>query len=124
MKHLLLLVLVAITACQGNGRVVRGIFTVDGIPRPGVQVYLPSDVHDFTTCSSARLSATTNNAGEFNTRATGFPIRPCFVVDGVTFSTFSIVDDGTRKPIELKCELPLVVTGHFEDGHICYGRRR
>ena len=124
MKYFLLLSSVLIAGCQGSGRDVSGTFTVDGEPMAGVQVYLPTDVGDFTTCGNAPLAATTNNAGEFHARASKFPVRPCFIVNGVTYSTFFIVDDGTKEPIHLSCNLPLVVTGHFEDGQICHSRRK
>ena len=120
MRHLLLLMLVALAGCKDSGRVVSGTFTVDGKPKSGVQVFLTNDLGDFSTCGDARPVSTTNAAGEFSARASKFPIRPCFLVDGVTYSTFVIIDDHTQDPIHLSCKLPLVMTGHFEDGNICY----
>lgn len=120
MKHLLLLTTLLVTGCGDSGREVSGTFQVNEKPKAGVKVFLSSDLDDFSTCGKARLAATTDEAGKFNARASNFPIRPCFIVDGVTYSTFFIVDDHTKEPIQLSCRLPLVVTGHFEDGHICY----
>ncbi len=48
-----------------------------------------------------------------------FPVRPCFVVDGVTYSTFAIVDDRSGSPIFLSCALPLTDTNDYDGGHAC-----
>lgn len=124
MKHLLLLIVLITTGCQENGRVVDGVFSVDGQPRGGVKVYLHGELTGPSSCGGAPLSAITNDAGEFSAVVHKFPITPCFIFDGTAYSTFLIVDDGTQDQIHLDCRLPLVVTGHFEDGHICYPRHR
>ena len=120
MKYLPLLFCLMIAGCQDSGRIVEGTFTVDGRPKSGVEVRLPYDLEDFSNCSGAPVAAVTDESGRFRATARELPIRPCFTVDGKIYSTFFIVDDGTSDPISLRCKLPLVVTGHFEDGHVCY----
>jgi hypothetical protein len=119
MKRLVVLVVLTCSGCVSAGREVIGTFTVDGVPRAGVLVYFPTNLDDFSDCGNARPAATTNAAGQFMTHVRSFPVRPCFHVDGKTYSTFFTVDNGAREPIRLTCELPLVTTGHPEDGHIC-----
>jgi hypothetical protein len=63
----------------------------------------------------------TDQYGKFTARATEYPIRPCFTVDGKIYSDFFIVNDHKEDPIKLRCNLPLGTSGHFEDGHVCYG---
>ena len=119
MKILLPLLLMTIVGCHQGDRIISGTFTVDGKREAGVQVYLPSDVEDFSRCGDSPLVTTTNEAGEFRALISRFPVRPCFVADGVMYSTFAVLDDGTDDEIHISCELPLLVTGHFEDGSIC-----
>jgi hypothetical protein len=109
-----------IAGCQQSGRLVEGTFVVNGRPKAGVEVRLPDDLKDFSSCGQAPLAAVTNQTGQFKAIARRFPIRPCFNVDGKIYSTMFIVDDGTQEPIKLRCSLPLGTTGHFEDGQICY----
>ena len=123
MKHLLLLTTLMTAGCQDSGRAVEGVFTVDGQPKAGVEVYLHGDLEGSASCGNTPPSAITDEDGKFSAIAYRFPIAPCFVTDGAAYSTFLVVSDGTKEPIQLVCKLPLVVTGHFEDGHICYPRR-
>ncbi|HEY5781504.1 MAG TPA: hypothetical protein VIT66_06520 [Lysobacter sp.] len=120
MKLLPLFLCLLITGCHEPGRVVVGTFLVDGEPKSGVEVRLPNNLEDFSDCGGAQLSAVTDQSGKFTASTTKFPIRPCFTVDGKIYSDFFVVDDGKQDPIKLRCELPLVVTGHFEDGHVCH----
>jgi len=118
----LIAALLALTAagCHPADQVVEGTFVVDGTPRSGIEVRLPTDVNDLADCGKAPLAAITNQTGEFKVVARAFPIRPCFKVNGKIYSDMLIVDDGKRDVIRLRCSLPLRVTGHFEDGHVCY----
>ena len=109
-----------VSGCQPAGRSVEGVFTVNGEPRAGVEVRLSSNLEDFSNCGKAPLAAVTDQAGEFKAIVRKLPIRPCFDVDGKTYSTMFVVDDGETSPIKLKCRLPLETTGHFEDSQICY----
>ena len=120
MKLFPLLLCLTIAGCQETARLVEGTFIVDGMPRSGVEVRMPNDIEDFSNCGGAPLAAVTDQSGKFTTSTTKFPIRPCFTVDGKTYSDFFVVDDGKQEPIKLRCRLPLVVTAHFEDGHVCY----
>ena len=120
MKLLSVLICFVLTGCHEPGRVVEGEFVVNGKPKSGVEVRLPSNLEDFSNCGGAPLVAVTDRSGKFTTSTTKFPIRPCFTVDGKIYSDFFVVDDGKQDPITLRCELPLAVTGHFEDGHVCY----
>jgi hypothetical protein len=120
MKILSLFICLMISGCHEPGRVVTGTFAVDGKPKSGVEVRLPSNLEDFSNCGDAPLSTVTDQSGKFITSTTKFPIRPCFTVDGKIYSDFIVVDDGKQDPITLRCKLPLTVTGHFEDGHVCY----
>jgi len=120
MRLLYLLLCFMMAGCHEPGRVVEGTFTVDGKPKSGVEVRLPNNLEDFSNCGGAPLAAVTDQTGKFTASTSAFPIRPCFSVDGKIYSDFFVVDDGKNNPIELRCELPLVVTEHFEDGHVCY----
>src|SRR3546814_3450662 len=124
MKLLSVLICLVLTGCHEPGRVVEGTFVVDGKPKSGVEVRLPNNLEDFSNCGSAPLAAVTDRSGKFTASTAKFPIRPCFTVDGKIYSDFIVVDDGQQDPIILRCELPLTVTGHFEDGHVCYCRQR
>ena len=120
MKISPLLIFLMIVGCSDHGRVVEGTFVVNGKPKSGVEVRLPNNLEDFSNCGGAPLLAVTDRSGNFKASTTKFPIRPCFTVDGKIYSDFFVVDDRKQDPIKLRCELPLVVTGHFEDGHVCY----
>jgi hypothetical protein len=120
MKLYPLILCFAFAGCYQPVRVVEGTFMVDGRPKSGVEVRLPNNLEDFSSCGGAPLSAVTDQSGKFTTSTTEFPIRPCFTVDGKIYSDFFIVDDGKKDPIKMRCKLPLVVTGHFEDGQVCY----
>jgi hypothetical protein len=120
MRLLLVLIFLMTAGCQESGRVVEGTFSVNGSPKPGVEIRLPNNLDDFSNCAGAPVSATTDQSGKFTTATHTFPVRPCFTVDGKTYSDAFIVDDGAQEPIKLRCSLPIVVTGHFEDGHLCY----
>lgn len=120
MKFMTALLCLSTLGCQPSGRSVEGSFTVNGAPKVGVEVRLPNDLTDFSSCGKAPLAAVTDQAGEFKAVAHDFPIRPCFKVDGKIYSNMFVVNDGTNDLITLKCGLPLGTTGHFEDGQICY----
>ena len=121
MKLLSLFFCLIVVGCsQEPRRLVEGTFVVDGKPKAGVEVRLPNNLEDFSDCDGAPLTAVTDQSGRFTTSTAKFPIRPCFTVDGKIYSDFIVVDDRTSDPIILRCELPLTMTGHFEDGHLCY----
>ncbi|MCF7750459.1 hypothetical protein KQ945_06855 [Bacillus subtilis subsp. subtilis] len=116
---LLVAVCLPCVACHPQGRIVEGTFTVNGKARAGVEVHLAGGVDD-AACGNGRPAAVTDAAGRFRGIARDYPIIPCFTVDGRNYSTFLIVDDHKQTPIRLTCGLPLNITAHFEDGHICW----
>jgi hypothetical protein len=105
--------------CSEPGRMVEGTFFVHGKPKPGVEVRLSHDLSDYSRCDDGP-SAVTDRSGRFAVSTAEFPMRPCFIVDGVVHSDSMIVDNGNKAALRFRCALPLNVTGHFEDGHLCY----
>ena len=119
MKILFPLLLLAMTGCQNPRRLVEGTFVINGEPKSGVEVRLPSDIDDFSKCGNAPVVAVTDKLGKFTASAARYPIRPCFTVDGKVYSDFFIVDDGKEDPIALNCRLPILYPTDFEGGHVC-----
>jgi hypothetical protein len=119
MKVILLLTCLVLLGCHAPSRVIEGTFVVNGEAKSGIEVRLPGNLDDFSNCNGAPVSAVTDQLGRFKASVTKFPVRPCFTVDGKIYSDSFILDDRTQKPITLSCKLPLTVTGHFEDGHVC-----
>ncbi|MDR6841507.1 hypothetical protein [Pseudoxanthomonas sacheonensis] len=120
MRYLLLIFAVAITGCNKPGRVVEGLFTVDGKPTPGVEVRLPNNIDDYSDCGGAPLAAVTDQSGKFRASIDKYPIRPCFTVNGKIYSDFMIVDDKKQDAIQLRCRIPNDPKGHFEDAQVCF----
>jgi len=113
------LLALTMVGCSQPGRMVEGTFFVHGKPKPGVEVRLSHDLSNYSRCDDGP-SAVTDRSGRFKVSTAKFPIRPCFIVDGVVHSDSMIVDDGKKAAIRFRCALPLNITGHFEDGHLCY----
>ncbi|GEM_PF-4964676 len=123
-KALLLCALcAAIVGCAPSPQsMMEGTFTVEGVPRAGVQVWISTDLDARDCRQGSELAAVTNAAGAFQLAAPDRVFRPCFVVDGRSYATFLVLRDRgeDRRKHPLRCGLPVVYTGHFEDGQICY----
>lgn len=120
MRYLPLIFAIAISGCHNPGRMIEGLFTVDGKPTPGIEVRLPHNIDDYSDCGAAPLAAVTDQSGKFRASIDGYPIRPCFTLNGKIYSDFMILDDNKQDDIQLSCRIPYDPKGHFEDSHICY----
>lgn len=119
----LILLCVAIAGCAPSSqRLMEGSFTVEGAPRAGVQVWISTHLDARDCRDDGELVAVTDAAGSFKVVVPDKAFRPCFVVDGRSYATFIMLraSPGDRPEKPLRCGLPLVHTGHFEDGQICY----
>jgi hypothetical protein len=94
-----------VIACGRDATQVRGSFTVNDQPKSGVLVYFVEDFENFGTCGNGPVAAVTDSSGKFRTEIVRFPVRPCFVIDGVVHS--SIILTESREPgLVFRCELP------------------
>jgi len=92
-----LLTFLVLLGCHSPSRVIEGTFVVNGEPKSGVEVRLSSNLEEFSNCNGAPVSAVTDQFGMFRASIAKFPVRPCFTVDGKTYSDSFILDDRTRE---------------------------
>jgi hypothetical protein len=117
---------------------VAGNFKNDGAPEKGVEVLSGPMVDTETLCNGLSKVGETDETGGFfipaKAKTAYFGLPPsfkqkasatvvCFSRHGQKpfFGTMLVVPRQDTKQIRISCSIPTHPTGHFEDGHVCYG---
>ena len=121
MKLLLLALLLFLCSCHRHQGLLEGEIKNEGQLVAGAKLRLMyPPPYEQENCHNLPVLAVTDGSGKFSARIKKFPVIPCIEVNGRIYADAMILDDHRNKTIELRCTLPVVVTGHFEDGHLCH----